>query len=71
MEIILTEYCHRRSVSYKQGMKYVLAPFFRIEMKDILDICLCFESFIGRYLISTFKDEEFGSFQDKNICTLW
>eukprot|EP01083_Nonionella_stella_P131550 399751_1 len=26
MEIILTEYCHRNKVSYKQGMNYVLAP---------------------------------------------
>ena len=62
MEIILTEYCHRQSVSYKQGMKYLLAPFFMIEMKDRSDI-LCFESFIGKYLISTFNDEEFGSLQ--------
>ena len=63
MEIILTEYCHRKNVSYKQGMNYVLAPFFMIEMKDRLDIYLCFESFIEKYLNSTFNDEEFGSLQ--------
>ena len=63
MEIILTEYCHRRKVSYKQGMNYVLAPFFMIEMKDRLDIYLCFESFIETYLNSTFNDEQFGSLQ--------
>ena len=63
MEIILTEYCHRKKVSYKQGMNYVLAPFFMIEMKDRLDIYLCFESFIETYLNSTFNDEEFGSLQ--------
>ena len=44
-------------------MNYVLAPFFMIEMKDRLDIYLCFESFIETYLNSTFNDEEFGSLQ--------
>ena len=41
MEIILTEYCHRKKVSYKQGMNYILSPFFMIAMKDRLDIYLC------------------------------
>ncbi|ETO17082.1 hypothetical protein RFI_20253, partial [Reticulomyxa filosa] len=63
MEIILTEYCHRYHVSYKQGMNYILAPFFMVGMSQRDEIFLCFRAFMEQYLHSTFNDEEFGSLQ--------
>ena len=44
-------------------MNYILAPFLMLDMKDRLDIYLCFECFIEKYLCSTFNDEEFGALQ--------
>ncbi|ETN99650.1 hypothetical protein RFI_37820, partial [Reticulomyxa filosa] len=63
MEVILTEYCHRYEVSYKQGMNYILAPFLMVGITDRIDLFLCFQSFLELYLKSTFNDEEFGSLQ--------
>ncbi|ETO22042.1 hypothetical protein RFI_15162 [Reticulomyxa filosa] len=63
MEVILTEYCHRYQVSYKQGMNYILASFFMAGITDRSDLFLCFQSFVKRFLNSTFGDNEFGSLQ--------
>jgi hypothetical protein len=62
MEMILTAYCQNHHLSYKQGMNYVLAPFFLIQL-DIDTIYRCYESFLTRYMASTFADDEFGALQ--------
>lgn len=63
MEIILTEYCRRNSVSYKQGMNYILAPFFMIGIEDITELYLCLEAMIDTYQANIFNDDDFGALQ--------
>lgn len=63
MEVILTSYCKNHTVSYKQGLNYVLAPFFLLNLPTRDDTYSLFEAFIAKLLPSTFVDSEFGSLQ--------
>lgn len=62
MELILTTYCKEQNYSYKQGMNYVLAPFF-LTMNDRNLIYFCYHTFLMRFLPNTYNDEEFGGLQ--------
>lgn len=62
MEMLLTEYCKSENISYKQGMNYVLAPFFLV-LTELRDIYNCFCAFISRFLHNTYSDEDFGGLQ--------
>jgi len=63
MEIILTEYCRRRHISYVQGMNYVLCPFYLLKLADIDEIYCYFDAFVRMFLPNTFTDSEFGALQ--------
>jgi len=49
-----------QEISYKQGMNYLLAPFFVIGLNDTEEIYTCYKAFLGRFLPNTFTDDEFG-----------
>ncbi len=63
MEVLLTLYCKRHNVSYKQGMNYIMAPLFLISLTDAGLIYRMYEAFIARMLSNTFSDDEFGGLQ--------
>jgi uracil phosphoribosyltransferase len=63
LEVLLTKYCKEYNVSYKQGMNYILAPFFLIGLKHREEIYQCFAAFISKFLSNTFTDDEFGALQ--------
>lgn len=63
MELLLTRYCKAHTVSYKQGMNYILAPFFLIDLDNRDDMFHCYEAFIGSFLSNTFTDDDFGGLQ--------
>jgi uracil phosphoribosyltransferase len=63
MEILLTQYCKTFSVSYKQGMNYILAPFFVVGLKTRSEIYNSYCALIQYFLPNTFTDNEFGGLQ--------
>lgn len=63
MERILTAYCHRQRTSYKQGMNYLLAPFFLVGLPELHAVYRCFAAFLDRFLPATFADDDFGALQ--------
>ncbi len=63
MEAVLTAYCRAHDVSYKQGMNYILAPFFLVSLPHSEAVYQCFESFLDRYLHAIFTDDDFGALQ--------
>jgi len=63
MELILTHYCKRHNVNYKQGQNYILAPLFLLNLPDRDAIYRLYEALIARLLPTTFSDNEFGSLQ--------
>jgi uracil phosphoribosyltransferase/rhodanese-related sulfurtransferase len=63
MELVLTEYCRRRHISYIQGMNYVLSPFYLLELADSDEIYIYFDAFVRIFLPNTFTDTEFGALQ--------
>uniref|UniRef100_A0A6A7FZ30 TBC1 domain family member 23 n=1 Tax=Hirondellea gigas TaxID=1518452 RepID=A0A6A7FZ30_9CRUS len=63
LEVILTEYCRNNAISYKQGMNYVLAPFFMVGLENRDDIYALYTAFIAHIMPNTFTDDEFGGLQ--------
>jgi len=63
MELVLTEYCRRRHISYVQGMNYVLCPFYLLDLADSDEVYCYFDAFIRMFLPNTFTDSEFGALQ--------
>lgn len=63
MELVLTEYCRRRHISYVQGMNYVLCPFYLLGLADSDEIYSYFDAFVRIFLPNTFTDSEFGALQ--------
>ena len=68
MEVLLTSYCKRLHVTYKQGMNYVLAPFFFLHSLPLSrparrSLSKLYSAFIDTFLCNTFVDDEFGSLQ--------
>ena len=62
LEVILTEYCQKNNLTYKQGMNYLLVPFFFLNINR-LDKYNLYQNFIKIILNNTFIDDEFGSLQ--------
>ena len=65
MELILTHYCKRQGVRYKQGLNEVLAPFvnfhqYGVDQSHIFDL---FSKFVEKFLPNAFVDDEFTSLQ--------
>lgn len=46
MEVLLTEYCRALNISYKQGMNYVMAPFWMINLPNRSQVYNCYSAFI-------------------------
>eukprot|EP01083_Nonionella_stella_P086802 241321_1 len=63
MEVVLTEYCRLLCITYKQGMNYILAPFFLVELSGRDEIYAVYSAFIDRFLPNIFTDDEFGGLQ--------
>jgi uracil phosphoribosyltransferase len=63
MEVILTTYCKQYEVSYKQGMNYVLAPLFLLNLPDRDAIYSLYVAFISKLQRALFSDNDFGSLQ--------
>ena len=68
MEVLLTRYCKQQRISYKQGMNYLLAPFFFLQPLPLSragrhGLSALYSAFISALLPNTFSDEEFGSLQ--------
>jgi hypothetical protein len=64
MERILTLYCKRNTISYKQGMNEVLAPFVALKtttnsIQSWTEVYTLFKGFIDMFLPNMFSDEEF------------
>ena len=61
-------YCKRHRLTYKQGMNYLLAPFFFLVSPPLSSssrrsVLSLYASFIGTFVPNTFADDEFGSLQ--------
>ena len=68
MEVILTSYCKALHITYKQGMNYVLAPFFFLQPLPLSrsarrSASTLYSSLMSTLLPNTFVDDEFGSLQ--------
>ena len=63
IEVLLTLYCKQHGVSYKQGMNYILAPFFLLNNLNITDIYMLYQTFINNLINNIFNDNEFGALQ--------
>ena len=76
MERTLTDYCSNENVSYKQGMNYILSPFYLLGLNNNSnnkknnnnnnsrsEIYLLYTLFIKKFIPNTFTDNEFGSLQ--------
>lgn len=57
--LLLTFYCKRKGISYKQGLNEVLAPFvyFRNSNLTLSKIFNYFSIFVDKYLINFYVDE--------------
>ena len=57
--LLLTFYCKRKGISYKQGLNEVLAPFvyFRNSNLTLSKIFNYFSIFVDKYLINFYADE--------------
>ena len=64
-EQLLTLYCKSESISYKQGMNEVLAPFIFLGRQglSLLQIYQMYSNFMKTYLRTTYEDEEFRPLQ--------
>ena len=73
MEKILTLYCKNHSLSYKQGMNEVLAPFFFFKINGVVEswseVYILFKAFIDLFVSNMFCDEEFQFLQQ--CCALF
>ena len=61
MQLLLTYYCKEKSISYKQGLNELLAPFV-VLMKEgcgLNEIYLMFSSFVDKFLHNVFVEEDF------------
>lgn len=74
MEKLLTFYCKRKSLSYKQGLNFVLAPFMKIQKMNDTEgsgekklgdghMFELFYAFVERLMPNMFTDNEFRSLQ--------
>ncbi|CAG9323060.1 unnamed protein product [Blepharisma stoltei] len=69
IELLLTFYCKREHITYKQGLNEVLAPFL-LFFRDGLSLCkvfLYFSNFIKNYLPLMFVDKEFKALETQFI----
>jgi hypothetical protein len=59
LEWILTCYCEKQGITYKQGMNEILAPFLILSRKGLSpdDVYSYFTRFIEKLLPSVFKDD--------------
>eukprot|EP00474_Spongospora_subterranea_P010602 CRZ11060.1 hypothetical protein [Spongospora subterranea] len=64
LEIILTVFCKRHLINYKQGINYIAAPFIYVfGAGQIKEAYWNFSNFIGRFCPNTFTDDQFGGLQ--------
>lgn len=74
MEKLLTFYCKRKSLAYKQGLNFVLAPFMKLQHSNNMNenrhsvlgdgqMFEMFYAFIERLMPNVFADDEFRSLQ--------
>ena len=61
IEHMLTSFCQREHVTYKQGLNEVLAPFIYLQREGLSDTeCYhCFKSFVQQYLLPLYIDHDF------------
>ena len=72
IELVLTRYCKRNEIKYKQGLNEVLAPFLYMMQEhnkksesqlDLKFVYNSFSAFLNRYLTNFYKEDEFYSLQ--------
>ena len=64
LELMLTVYCKRHVMGYKQGLNYLAAPFLLVMGLPRLETAYnCFAQFLGLFLPNTFTDDQFGGLQ--------
>ncbi|CEP00662.1 hypothetical protein PBRA_001716, partial [Plasmodiophora brassicae] len=64
LEMMLTLFCKRHLINYKQGLNYIAAPFlFVFGTSRAHDAYSCMSAFIRRFCPNTFTDDQFGGLQ--------
>ena len=68
MLFVVFSYCKRHHITYKQGMNYLLAPFFFLTSPPLSShsrrrLLSLYSGFIATFVPNTFSDDEFGSLQ--------
>jgi hypothetical protein len=66
LESILTFYCKKNNIKYKQGMNEIVAPFILIKAKlsiTLSKVYNLFASFIEKFLTNYYYEDEFFSLQ--------
>ena len=59
---LLSFYCFKNKINYKQGLNEVFAPFLILENSDALAYLLA-KSFVDKFLFNVYSDDEFLSLQ--------